>query len=125
MNYPKRVENRQLRTHQHDKTHLPAQLSPSKSNDSLTGICLSGYIVDISAHGCLFSFRPSEGKGGIKQCPVFIAIKLVGIEQPLIISAHVKNNRRENSHILVGIMFDESSLTRVSTLLDDMAIDSG
>ncbi len=124
LNYPIRIENRQLRTYQRERTHLPAQISPNKINDKLTGSCLDGYIVDISAHGCQFSFRPGEGKGGIKKCPVYIAITLMGMEEPFLIKAHVKNNRLENGHILVGIMFDESSLEKISVLLEDMAINA-
>lgn len=55
---------------------------------------------------------------------MYIAITLVGYDKPLIVNAHVKNNRIENGHILVGIMFDESSTSKISALLDDMAIDA-
>jgi hypothetical protein len=123
LNYPKRIENRQLRTFQREKTHLPAQISLSKAGDKLTGNCIDGYIIDISAHGCQFSFKPEDGKYGIKKCPIHIVITLVGKDEPLMINAHVKNNRQENSHTLVGIMFDESSLKKISELLEDMAID--
>jgi hypothetical protein len=124
LNYPKRIENRQLRTSQREKTHLPAQISQNKTADKLAGNCINGYIVDISAKGCQFSFRPEEGKGGLKKCPVFIAISIVGSDEPLIIKAHVKNNRRDNANILVGIMFDDISLQDIAGLLADMAIDT-
>ncbi|MCJ8337078.1 MAG: flagellar brake protein [Pseudomonadales bacterium] len=124
LNYPTRIENRQLRTHQRKKTHLPAQISQYKSVDRLTGNCIGGYIVDISARGCQFSFKPGNGKSGVKKCPVHIAMTIAGMDEPLIITAHVKNNRLENGHMLVGIMFDESSLTKISVLLDEMAIES-
>lgn len=123
LNYPTRIENRQLRTCQREKTHLPAQISQNKLDDELTGNSISGYIVDISANGCQFSFKPEEGKGGIKKCPVYIAITIVGKDQPLIIKAHVKNNRLDKSHILVGIMFDDASLKDVAELLEEMAIE--
>jgi hypothetical protein len=122
LNYPKRIENRQLRTSQREKTHLPAQISQNKTGNKLAGNCINGYIVDISANGCQFSFRPEEGKGGLKECPVFIAISIVGSNEPLIIKAHVKNNRRDNTNILVGIMFDDISLQDIAGLLVDMSI---
>ena len=124
LNYPTHIENRQLRTQQREKTHLPALISPSKINDASTHQGITGYIIDISAQGCLFSFKPSAGKGGIKNCPIQIAITIVGKETPCIINAHVKNNRSENGQVLVGILFDKSSLERVTMLLDDMAIGS-
>lgn len=124
LNYPTRIENRQLRTHQREKTYLPAQISQNTITDTLTGNCIDGYIVDISARGCQFSFRPKGGKSGIKKCPVHIAIILIGMDTTFIINAHVKNNRLENGHMLVGIMFDESSLEEVSVLLDGMVIES-
>ncbi|NRA21799.1 MAG: flagellar brake protein [Oceanospirillaceae bacterium] len=123
LNYPKRIENRQLRTQQREKTHLPALISQSQTANTNVDNAIGGYIVDISAHGCQFSFRPGAGKGGIKKCPIQIAITIVGKDEPCIINAHVKNNRRDNGHMLVGIMFDESSLGKVATLLDEMAID--
>ena len=124
LKYPIRIENRQLRIHQREKTYLPAQISQNKIDNTLTGNCIDGYIVDISARGCQFSFRPNGGKSGIKKCPVHIAITLMGMDTPFIINAHVKNNRLENGHMLVGIMFDESSLEEVSLLLDGLAIES-
>ncbi|NQZ31954.1 MAG: flagellar brake protein [Oceanospirillaceae bacterium] len=124
LNYPTRIENRQLRTQQREKTHLPALISLSNTSNTPTEKGIGGYIVDISAHGCQFSFRPNAGKGGIKKCPVYIAITIVGKDEPCILHAHVKNNRLENGLMLVGILFDETSLEKVSTLLDDMAIGS-
>jgi len=124
LNYPTHIENRQLRTQQREKTHLPALISPNKINDTSIDNKIAGYIVDISAQGCQFSFKPSTGKGGIKKCPIQIAITIVGKETPCIINAHVKNNRLENGQMLVGILFDKSSLEKVTMLLDDMAIGS-
>lgn len=124
LNYPKRIENRQLRTFQREKTHLPAQISLHKTGDTLTGNCIAGYIVDISSRGCQFSFKVEGDLNSVKKCPIHIAITPVGSNTPLIISAHVKNNRLEHGHILVGIMFDESSLQAILMLLDDMAISS-
>lgn len=124
LNYPKRIENRQLRTNQREKTHLPAQISQHKEGNELTGNCIAGYIVDISARGCQFSFKAESGHKGVKKCPIHLSIAIVGRKTPLMISAHVKNNRLEHGHILVGIMFDESSLQTVLTLLNEMAIDS-
>ena len=43
LNYPARIENRQLRTYQRERTHLPAQISPNQVNGKLTGSCLDGY----------------------------------------------------------------------------------
>lgn len=128
LNYPTHIENRQLRTQQREKTHLPALISLTNTENTYTdkgiNIGIGGYLIDISAQGCQFSFTPSAGKGGIKKCPVNIAITIVGQDAPCIIRAHVKNNRLENGQMLVGILFDESSLDKVSMLLDEMAIGS-
>ena len=124
LNYPTYIENRQLRTTEREKTHMPAEISANKSGHTLIGASITGYIIDISAHGCLFSFRPAASKGGLKKAHINIAITIVSQEHPLILSAHVKNNRLDNGHVLVGIMFDESSLEDVALLLAEMAIDS-
>ncbi|MGB1239715.1 MAG: flagellar brake domain-containing protein [Pseudomonadales bacterium] len=124
LNYPSRIENRQLRSHQREKTHLPAQISPHMADGQLTGNCINGYIVDISARGCQFSFKAEKDNVGMVKRPVYIAITLVGVNKPLIVKAHVKNNRLEHGQTLVGIMFDESSLEQISNLLDDMSFSS-
>jgi len=124
LNYPTRIEKRQLRTHQREKTHLPAHISQTKTDNTLTGSSIGGYIVDISLHGCQFSFKAVGGQSAVKKCPIYIAITLVGYDEPLIVSAHVKNHRIENGLILVGIMFDKSSQKSISSLLDELAIDT-
>ena len=124
LNYPTRIENRQLRAAQREKTHIPAQVSPDIDGRRRNGNSIAGYIIDISARGCLFSFRPTESKGGLKKMKVYIAITHVAKDDPLIISAYVKNNRLDSGHILVGIMFDESSTNDIAMLLDEMAIES-
>lgn len=124
LNFPIKIENRQLRTHQREKTHLPSQISQHIQNNKLTGTCIGGYIVDISPRGCQFSFKLQEGHSGIKKCPIHIAISLMGYEEPLMVAAHVKNNRVENGYMLVGIMFDDSSLEKIDALLDELAIDT-
>ncbi|GAA0818573.1 hypothetical protein GCM10009111_21420 [Colwellia asteriadis] len=124
LNYPTHIENRQLRTSQRKQTHIPAQIAQNKKGNTLTGNCIGGYIVDISARGCLFSFKAISRDSGVKKCPVHIAITRIGVEEPLLVNAHIKNNRFDNGNILVGIMFDESSLKTISLLLDEMAIES-
>lgn len=123
LNYPTRIENRQLRATQREKTHIPAEITANKSAHTLTGASIAGYIIDISSSGCLFSFRPAVSKGGLKKVHINIAITIVSQDDPLMLSAYVKNNRLDNGHVLVGIMFDESSLEDVALLLDEMAID--
>ncbi|MGB0833004.1 MAG: flagellar brake protein [Psychrobium sp.] len=122
LNYPSKIENRQLRTHQREKTHLPAQISQSISDGKLAGNCISGYIVDISPRGCQFSFKQQGSNTGVKKCLIHIAISLVGYDEPLLVDAHVKNHRVENGHILVGIMFDDNSLDKIDALLDELSI---
>jgi len=126
LNYPNKIEKRQLRESQRAKTYLPTQISQHSENNKLLGTLINGYIVDISAKGCLFSFKANsdEAKNGMKKCPVFIGVGLIGQSEPLILRAHVKNNRVENDQVFVGIMFDEQSLKHVSILLNDMAIDA-
>ncbi|WP_435277141.1 hypothetical protein ACMAZF_09690 [Psychrobium sp. nBUS_13] len=69
LNYPTKIENRQLRTHQREKTHLPAQISQKLVNGKLAGTLLGGYIVDISPRGCQFSFKQEGGNSAVKKMP--------------------------------------------------------
>lgn len=120
LNYPASIENRQLRTYQREKIYLPAQISHKLTEGNILGSGINGYIVDISSHGCQFSFKAETGHSGVKKLPIYIAITLVGHDEPLLVNAHVKNNRIENGSILVGIMFDDTSLHAISLLLNDM-----
>lgn len=126
LNYPSKIEKRQLRTTQREKTHIPTQISLNRKENKLTGTTINGYVVDISANGCLFSFKSngSQTENGVKKCLIHISITMAGQDEPLLISGHVKNNRIDNDQVLVGIMFDETSLKKVALLLDDMAIET-
>lgn len=124
LNYPSKIENRQLRTHQREKTHLPTQISQHVKDGKLSGNAIGGYIVDISPRGCQFAFKQEGANSGVKKCPIHIAINLVGHDEPLLVDAHVKNHRAENGQILVGIMFDDNSLDRIDALLEELSIDA-
>ena len=122
LNYPERIENRQLRSYQREKVYLPAQISHKVIDGKVSGTCIDGYIVDISSSGCQFSFKAQAGQSGVKKLPIYISITLVGYDKPLLINAHVKNNRIEHGSILVGIMFEDVSLGSINSLLGDMNI---
>jgi len=119
INYPKKIEKRQLRSTQREKTHLPTKITQSTNDE----ISIDGYVIDISERGCQFSFKAnnSNSKGSVKKCPINIFITLTGKYEPLELQAHVKNSRIENGYVLVGIMFDNASLEKVALLLEDMA----
>ncbi len=122
LNYPERIENRQLRSYQREKVYLPAQISHKVMDGKISGTCINGYIVDISSRGCQFSFKAQLGQSGVKKLPIYISITLVGYDKPLLVNAHVKNNRIEHGSILVGIMFEDVSLGSINSLLGDMNI---
>jgi hypothetical protein len=119
--YPKRVENRQLRLHQRVLTHLPAEIA--LPNDNLENDAkLSGLIVDISQQGCRFVFKSDNEKVNVKKTDIHVYINTPGQLEPTCINAEVCNSRFENGRVYVGIKFIEHN-GNVSQLMESLFID--
>ncbi|MDO6426597.1 PilZ domain-containing protein [Thalassotalea sp. 1_MG-2023] len=120
LNYPKKIENRQLRAHQRITTHLPAAISlnaPDQSNIELNGI-----IVDLSLKGCGFTFKASSGIVSVKQREIFVCVTHYATGE-MRIPARVCNSRNEKGRVNVGIQFNEGD-QQVATLLEQLFIDT-
>lgn len=120
LNYPERIENRQLRMHQRVMTHLPAALSMNESGESTDQI--QGMIVDISLKGCGFTFKASNDKVSVNKRDVLVLIKYAN-DELISIPAKVCNSRNDKGKVSVGIKFTDGD-KQVATLLESLFIDT-
>ncbi|GAA5133509.1 PilZ domain-containing protein [Thalassotalea piscium] len=120
LNYPKRIENRQLRLHQRVMTHLPAAISVTENDESTSQI--QGMIVDISLKGCGFTFKAPNETVSVNKRDVVVLIKYANDEQ-IKIPAKVCNSRNEKGKVSVGIQFAEGD-KQVEALLENLFIDT-
>jgi len=105
LEYPKKIENRQLRTQQRTTIHIPAviMIEEDENNKEMR---INGAISDISLKGCGFSFKSKSSTTNVNKRKVFICLQSpAGAEMK--ISAQVCNSRNENGVVSVGIQFLE------------------
>ncbi|MEI6893204.1 MAG: flagellar brake protein [Colwellia sp.] len=119
--YPKKIENLQLRQQQRSSIHLPAviMLKDIVSNKTTQ---ISGIIGDISAKGCGFFFKTNSANTKVNKVDVLVCLQSpAGGEVK--IPARVCNSCNDMGTVSVGIQFlDEGKI--VPTLLSQLFIDS-
>ncbi|TYK66534.1 flagellar brake domain-containing protein [Colwellia echini] len=121
LEYPKNIENRQLRLQQRASIHLPATImmedSTSKKSTQITGV-----IGDISAKGCGFSFKTESLNAKVNKRDIFVCLQSPA-DGEVKIPARVCNSRNENGTVSVGIQFiDEGTI--VPKLLTQLFIEN-
>lgn len=119
--YPKKIENRQLRTQQRTSIHLPALIMlEASSDDQATQI--SGIIGDISSKGCGFTFKTKSANAKVNKRDIFVCLQSP-TDGEVKIPARVCNSRNEKGTVSVGIQFiDEGKL--VPKLLSELFIET-
>lgn len=124
LNYPKQIENRQLRTHQRFITHLPAAILSKDDGGNKEGKAITqlrGVISDISAKGCGFVFKSDNPKTTVNRKEIFVLIR-TATEGEVIIPAKICNSRFENGKVNVGIQFNEDD-EQIKALLEQLSIE--
>jgi len=119
--YPKKIENRQLRMQQRTSIHLPAVIMLEGSDDTKT-THLNGIIGDISAKGCGFTFKTKSANAKVNKRDIFVCLQSP-TDGEVQIPARVCNSRNENGIVSVGIQFiDEAAI--VPKLLTQLFIEN-
>ena len=113
LEYPKKIENRQLRMQQRTTIHLPSVIM-LEGADKETNTKINGVIGDISAKGCGFAFKTQNEKVKVNQRDINVAIKLPELEE-FHIKAKVCNSRFQDGKVNVGIQFvdDDKQVHRI------------
>jgi hypothetical protein len=118
--YPKKIENRQLRTQQRTSIHLPAVIMIEETNDS-NSTKINGIIGDISAKGCGFTFKTKSIHAKVNRRDIFVCLQSPS-DGEVQIPARVCNSRNDNGTVNVGIQFiDEAG--KVPQLLAELFIE--
>ncbi|MDX2367793.1 MAG: flagellar brake protein [Colwellia sp.] len=122
LEYPKNIENRQLRMQQRKSIHIPAFIM-MEEDDSNKEMKINGALIDISLKGCCFSFNSKSSSTNVKKRKIFVCLK--DLERAdMKISAEVCNSRNNQGVISVGIKFLESN-DRLPQLLEQLFINTG
>lgn len=119
--YPNKIENRQLRLQQRTSIHLPAIIMLEGSGDN-KGAQISGIIGDISAKGCGFTFKTKSANTKVNKRDIFVSLRSP-IDGEVQIPARVCNSRNEKGTVNVGIQFIDNEKL-VPKLLAELFIDN-
>ena len=104
LEYPKKIENHELRTNKRIDCFLPANIG---TKDCL-GI-IRGSIIDISKEGCSFSVEALKTQAKINlldiNSTIVVNFQIPGVENELTTEAIVKNIKKDKDKINVGFWF--------------------
>jgi c-di-GMP-binding flagellar brake protein YcgR len=119
LEYPKKIENRQLRMQQRTSIHIPAIIMIEE--DGVTkDVKINGSISDISLSGCGFLFKSNSLSTNVNKRKVFVCLQdSKGDEMK--ISSQVCNSRNDKGVVSVGIQFLENN-ERLPQLLEQLFI---
>lgn len=121
LEYPSKIENRQLRTQQRTSIHIPAviMIEEDENNKEMK---ISGSISDISLKGCGFLFKSKSSSTNVNKRRVYVCLQSpAGVDMKL--SAQVCNSRNEKGVVSVGIQFVEAD-ERLPELLEQLFINT-
>ena len=121
LEYPKKIENRQLRTQQRTSIHIPAAIMLEGKGDA-EGARINGIIGDISAKGCGFAFKSNSEKTKVNKRDIFVCIQSP-IDGEVRLPAKVCNSRNIDGAVSVGIQFIDKD-NQVPKLLEQLFIES-
>ena len=101
LEYPKKVEDHNLRAHRRVNCYLPASVG-------VAGNTMEGAITDISREGCHFTVEKSKVKGRLilqVDKGIDISFQLPGVGKKLTIAAKQKTIKKDKNNINIGVEF--------------------
>jgi hypothetical protein len=120
LNYPIKIESRQLRLQQRIVTHLPASVVVDANKEGLQAIRLNGIITDISTKGCGFLFKADNSEITVKKRDIFVSVQHPTTGE-IKIPARICNSSNDQGNVSVGIQFFDGD-KQVSNLLEHLFI---
>ena len=121
LEYPKKIENRQLRTQQRTSIHIPASIMIEEDENNKE-MRIQGAISDISLKGCGFSFKSKSSTTNVNKRKVFMCLQDADGEE-MKLAAQVCNSRNEKGVVNVGIRFVEVN-DKLPLLLEQLFINT-
>jgi hypothetical protein len=121
LEYPNKIENRQLRMQQRTSIHIPAAIMIEEDENNKE-MRIVGAVSDISLKGCGFLFKSKSNSTNVNKRKVYICLQSpAGVDMKL--SAQVCNSRNDNGVVSVGIQFLEAD-DRLPDLLEQLFINT-
>ena len=119
LEYPKKIENRQLRMQQRTSIHIPAAIMIEEDENNKE-MKINGAISDISLKGCGFSFKSKSSTTTVNKRKVYVCLQSPsGDEMKLL--AQVCNSRNDKGIVSVGIQFLDTD-EKLPELLEQLFI---
>ncbi len=113
--YPRKIENQNLRAHKRIDCHLPA-------NVKIADNTVEGSVTDISKEGCRFTVKmvKLEDSPDLLQIDneIGVSFQLPGVEEKLTITGKQKNIRKDKDNVNIGILFSDMGIEVQERLYD-------
>ena len=113
--YPKKIENQNLRSHKRIDCYLPASATIADNT-------IEGSVSDISKEGCLFTAKmvKLENCSNLLQVDneIVVSLQLPGVEQKLTITGKQKNIKKDMYNVNIGILFSDMGIEVQEKLYD-------
>ncbi len=115
LDYPRKIENQNLRSHKRIDCHLPA-------NVKIADNTVEGSVTDISKEGCRFTLKmvKLEDSPDLLQIDndIGVSFQLPGVEEKLTITGKQKNIRKDKDSVNIGILFSDMGIEVQERLYD-------
>jgi c-di-GMP-binding flagellar brake protein YcgR len=117
--YPKKIENQNLRDHKRIDCYLPAN---AKIADNTT----EGIVTDLSKEGCLFTAKRMNIKKSADQLQIDneigVDFQLPGVEEKITIPGKQKSIKKDKDNVDIGILFSDMATEVQEKLYDFLSI---
>ncbi len=115
LDYPKNIENQNLRSHKRIDCYLPA-------NAKIAHNTVEGTVTDLSKEGCLFTAKRVNIEKSADQLQIDNEIgtsfSLPGVEEKLDIPGKQKNIKKDRDSVRIGILFSDMGIEVQEKLYD-------
>ena len=105
--YPKKIENQNLRAHKRIECYLPA-------NAKIADNTVEGTATDLSKEGCLFTAKRVNIEESTDQLQIDneigVSFQLPGVEEKLNITGKQKNIKKDKDNVHIGILFSDMGI---------------
>jgi c-di-GMP-binding flagellar brake protein YcgR len=113
--YPEKIESKELRVHKRLDCYLPA-------NVRIEDNTIAGTITDMSREGCQFTVKTVNiGKSAdLLQIDneIVVSLQLPGVEEKLTITGKQKNIKKDKDNVNIGVLFSDTSIEVQEKLYD-------
>ena len=113
--YPKKIENQNLRSHKRIDCYLPA-------NAKIADNTVEGIVTDLSKEGCLFTVKKVNIEISADQLQVdneiVVSFQLPGVEEKIDIPGKQKNIKKDRDNVQIGILYSDMGIEVQEKLYD-------